>query len=130
MSSAYYISVENAPEDLDYFVNGKAVSQYARFLGEAAKELGTRSVDEFVSQDPEEAAEFIADHGGDPDEIELPEEVWYDAQVGVEWTEAMLGCLDGKESDYQNLIDDLNEYKELFYQLKEAGLRWHFSVDF
>jgi len=40
MSLAFYIAVRDAPEDLDMFVNGKAVSEHHCVVDRAAKTLG------------------------------------------------------------------------------------------
>ena len=92
--------------------------------------MGIQSADDFVSQNPEEAAAFITDHGGDPDEIDLPPENWHDAEAGLEWVRAMLDHLERKEPSLQDLIEDLNEYRELLSKLAADELRWHFSIDF
>lgn len=130
MSVAYFIAVNKAPSDLDVYVNGKAIAKYSNFLERCSKELDIASLEDYVSLDPEEAASFISDHGGDLEGIEIPEEKWFSAEEGEKWVSTMINYIVNLENAPEELLSDLNEYQDLFKKLLIYDKKWHFEVDF
>ncbi|HWL52365.1 MAG TPA: hypothetical protein VNQ90_08015 [Chthoniobacteraceae bacterium] len=126
MGAAYYIIAEHKPEEMDLFVNGKALARADQRLASAARKLGVRELLDFFSQDPEEAAEFVED----PEVLKnLPPEEWFAPADGLKTVRALLPEFLTSPEDAA-IADDLREFEGVLVRLEEAGLRWHLSVDF
>lgn len=133
MSVAIYIVAERDIDDLDTFVNGKALAHAEQEdIDTVCANSGIKSPYEYVSQDPDELRETLEEFGGDvPDE--LPDEQWFEAAEGLSWVESLMTYLAQNHDaldDQAAILEDLEEYAGVFRQLKEHGVRWHFAVDF
>jgi hypothetical protein len=80
MSVALFIVPETEIEGFDTFVNGKFIGQESdRTIDKFCKKVGVPSLYEFVSQDPDELADFIEGEGvGVSDN--LPALEWFEAE--------------------------------------------------
>jgi hypothetical protein len=124
MGAAFYIVAENKPEEMDIFVNGKALSRASTRLSSVAKKAGVRELMGFFSQNPEEAAEFV-----DDDAPALPPEQWFEPIEGLTTVRALIAHFSASPPD-SAIVDDLREFEVVLQRLKDAGLRWHLAVDF
>jgi hypothetical protein len=124
LGAALYIVAENSPEEIDLFVNGKALSRASARLASAAKKLGVREIMSFFSQNPGDAAEFMAE-----DAPALPPEQWFDPADGLVSVGALIAHFSASPTD-SAVVDDLKEFEVVLQRLKDAGLRWHLAVDF
>jgi hypothetical protein len=124
MGAALYIVAENKPEEMDLFVNGKALSKADARLSSAAMKLGVRELMSFFSQNPEEAAEFMEENAP-----ALPPAQWFDPADGLTTVKALLAHFSGSPADAA-VVGDLREFEAVLERLKAAGLRWHLAVDF
>lgn len=129
MSLAWYIVAEAEPEGLDLFVNGKAIAHVnEEALDNIFGEIGAKHLDEFVSADPDEFADFL----DDLDSVEVSDEKWFSADEGLASVNALLAhlganpdCLDNQAA----VVSDLEEYLVVLNQLKERGIKWHLAID-
>ena len=123
MGAALYIVAKDKPEEMDLFVNGKALSKGSARLSSAAKKLGVRELMGFFSQNPKEAAEFVEDASS------LPPEQWFDPVDGLATVRALISHFAPSKADTA-VVDDLREFEVVLQRLQAAGLRWHLAVDF
>jgi hypothetical protein len=136
MGAAFFIVLDRKDPGFDTMVNGKALSQDARRLEKIAKSLGIRPLEEYVSYEPDEAREMMEEMGTDPDEIddmELPEQKWYEAQEGLEWVTKIGAHIRANPSSVKNAEDvlaDLDAYRAVLEQAKSIKARWNLQVDF
>lgn len=133
MSVAYYIVPEREIEGFDHFVNGKALGHADEdILNRLCGELNVQSLLAFISQDPEELADFMED-----EDVEMPEEFaeaqWFDANAGLITVRALAAHLESNPDalkDSSDLIDDLREYEEVLARLAQEKVRWYLALDF
>jgi hypothetical protein len=133
MSVAYYIVLKDEMDGFDPFVNGKALAHAnEKALEKLCAELKIKPLTAFISQDPEELADFIAGEGMDaPDD--LPAEEWFDAEEGllvVRTLRRHLGDNPKALKDAAAICDDLAEYEAVLERLHKEGVKWHLAVDF
>src|SRR2546428_6942340 len=90
MGAAYFIVLEKKIDGLDIGMDGKGLSRHIESLDDAARQLGVRSLSEFISADPAQAADFLEGEGMDTDDIELPPLQNFAAQDGLATIKALL----------------------------------------
>jgi hypothetical protein len=133
MSTAYYIVFDHPDSDFDSFVNGKCLAHNIPTLNRICQELGVKTFDEYVSQDPEEARAMIEACGGDPDAVEIPEERWFPGQEGLDFAQQVYAYLESHPQTIKNpegVLSELQEYIHVFEQALPMGMNWHLQVDF
>ena len=131
--TALFVAFERDIPDFDPYVNGHALSDSERKLERIAKELKVTPLMNFFGQNPEEAAAFIEDEGGDPDEIDIPDEAWFDATDGLRTIETLLEHLGTNPDALPNTDGVISELKEWQTVLKRAaadGIGWHLEVEY
>ncbi len=133
MGVAIYIVTDQDVEAVDTFVNGKALGHAAEAAVDSiCAQAGLKSLYEYVSQNPEELQDLLDDLGGDmPDE--LPEEQWFKPGEGLQWAAQLATFLRANPNainDSEAIIEDLDDYAEVFEKLQEYDVQWHFAVDF
>lgn len=121
MSTAYFIVLDNDDAGFDAFVDGKLLTKHLDAVNRVATGLGLKHFEDYANQD-------LSEFGG-PD---MPP-VWFDAAEGVAWVEAVMGKL--RETplatgDDEAIIDDLEDYRRVFREAGERGLKWHLELDF
>lgn len=131
MSVAFYIVLDTEEPGFDPFVNGKAIA-HAEDLDDFCAKHDLPVLESFVSQSAEELEEML------DEEMELPEgesgdALWFDAQEGVNYVDALIAALrkdpDGIESA-ADVIDDLLEYKAVLEQAQAIEAKWRLALDF
>lgn len=130
---ALYIALEREIPEFDSYVNGHALSKEEQTLDNIARGLEVTPLMEFFSMDPEEAAGFIEDGGGDPSGIDFADEQWFDAADGLKTVEALLAHFAAKPDALPNSAEAVAELKEWRAVLQRAaadGVGWHLEVDF
>jgi hypothetical protein len=133
MSSAFFIVLDNPNPGFDTFVNGKALAQSAERLAPIAESLGLRQLDDYVSYPPDEARAMIEDMGGDPDEVDIGPEQWFEADEGLTWISRLAKHLEANPTVLKNskkVLGELEEYAEVLQKAKTVRARWHLQVDF
>jgi hypothetical protein len=132
VSVAYYIVPEREIDGFDHFVNGKALGRAnEKALVKLCKQLNVTPLTGFLSQDPDELAEFIEDEGVEVPES-LPAEEWFDASAGLETVRALLQHLASEPKALKNseaIIEDLRECEAVLARLAKENLRWHLALD-
>ncbi|MES2817543.1 MAG: hypothetical protein V4812_00965 [Pseudomonadota bacterium] len=129
MGAAIYIVPERPVSGVDEFVNGDIIATVDEVeLEELCKRLKVTSLWAFVSQNPEQFAEFF----DQPQEAEeLNAETWFEAEDGLKTVRALHGHLvthPGSLANGTALIDDLQDYEWALSALAEQGIKWHFAV--
>lgn len=136
MSAAFFIVLDNDNPGFETMVNGKFLSQDSRRLAKIAKSLGIPTLEDFVSYSPDEAREMMEMFGTEPEEIEnveLPEEKWFDPQEGLDFVARLVEHIQANPSAVKNaegVLADLLEYKNIFEQAQVINSRWKLQVDF
>jgi hypothetical protein len=133
MSVAYYIVLQSEIDGFDPFVNGKAIAHAnEKELDKLFKALNVTPLAAFLSQDPDELAEFIADQGVDAPE-DLPSEQWFTAEQGLATVRALKHHLVSNPKALKNATaigEDLAEYEAVLDRIKKEGVLWHLALDF
>ena len=127
MGAAYFIVLERKIDGLDTMMNGKSISRNIESLDEAARQLGVRPLSEFLSVNPEQAAEFMEGEGMDAGEIELPPLQQFTAQEGLVTVNALMSRT---QVQIDGLLDDLRDCERILKVAEQHGVRWHFEIDF
>lgn len=133
MSVAYYIVPEREVEDFDHFVNGKALGHADEdILNRLCEELNVQPILTFISQDPEELADFMEDEG-----IDIPEEFaetqWFEAAAGLVTVRTLIAHLESNPDaikDASALLEDLHDYESVLQRLDQEKVRWYLALDF
>ena len=131
--SALFVALEREIPNFDPYVNGDALSGAERKLERIATELNVTPLMEFFGHNPEDAAAFIDDEGGDPDEINIPDEAWFDAADGLKTADALVNYLSQHTDAIPNAVGvgaELNEWQAVLKRAADEGVRWHLEVDF
>jgi len=145
MSTAYYIVLDRKNPGFNTLVCGKSLARETGGLEGLADSLGLDSLDSYVSISPDDAMamaeEFRAmaeEVGGKvegplPEDLELPEERWFDPGEGVDYfsrlLDAVIAGAPGLKSP-DRVAADLKDFKELLEKVRSIGARWHLLVDF
>jgi hypothetical protein len=133
MGVAYFIVLEHKIEGLDTIMDGKCLAKAAEVLDAVAPQLGVRPISEFISTDPEQAAEFLEDEGADVGAIKLPPLQQFAAQEGLTTVRALMTHVQSqpqivKQAD--GVIQDLRECEHVLNIAAQHGVGWHFEIDF
>ena len=133
MGAANFIVLERKIDGLDTMMDGKSISHSSELLDAVATKLSVRPLSEFISVDPEQAADFLEGEGADVGEIELPPLQQFSAQDGLTTVQALLAHIQASPHTIQNeenLIMDLREGERILSVAAKNGVGWHFEVDF
>ena len=127
MSVAYFIVLDNEEVDFDTFVNGKAIAHASDELVEFCEKHKLKTIEDFFSQD---ASEFKDEF----DDVEMPEKevLWFNAQEGIDWATTFIEKLNSEKPKFSTVavIEDLQEYLDVFNKTKAIGAKWHLELDF
>jgi hypothetical protein len=131
MSVAWYIVTESELEDVDIFVDGKAIAHCdEKALARIYKEIGAKPLEEFLSADPAEFDDFLDDFDV---AVESTEEQWFEPHEGLASINALIKYLEANQDRLERqdqVLSDLYQYKKVLSQLQERGIRWHLALDF
>ncbi len=126
MSLAYFIVLDREDLGFDPFINGKFLAKDARRLNKAAKKLGLKRLDDFVSYEEGSAPRLLARAAGaNPTQ-------WFDPDEGAVWARTLLERFrdDPRPLKHaEGVISDLEECLVILEKAKAAGTRWHFAID-
>ncbi|MDH3256446.1 MAG: hypothetical protein OEM27_02415 [Nitrospinota bacterium] len=126
MSTAYFIVLDNEDVDFDSFVNGKFIAQEAEKINIISAKLGLKSIEDFVSQDLEDFGVESEDLGGFSSK-------WFDPSEGLEWASKIRERVlhnPGSVKNKDGILEDLNDYINVFENAKKVNAQWHFEIDF
>lgn len=135
MSVAYYIVCREEADDLDVFVNGKAVAHLEdAVIEKLCQSAAVPSLLDFISQSPEELEDFLDGEGMDAEENHnFPDEAWFTAAQGLLTVRGLLNYLRANPGTLDNsadIIEDLLEYETVLTQLEARQIAWHLALDF
>lgn len=132
MSVAYYIVLDNDAPDFDSFVNGKAVAHAIEDLNELCEQAGLPLLESFVGQSVDDIADMLGE------DIDLPEDetgehVWHTAEAGITYLDSLMDAIRNNQHGLEassDVLEDLEEYKSVLEQAKDASMKWHLALDF
>jgi hypothetical protein len=143
MSLAYYISLDLDDEEIDTFVDGKAVAHQLERLNALADQLGLVPLDSWVSMNQDDLDDLLGDEDENEDELAdlqrsaaddtLPQESWFSAEEGVAYFEALAEHLrihPDAVPDADAVLADLEDYIRVLAQAQSLQAQWHLAIDF
>lgn len=119
---SFYLELN--PKVPDLYFESKAFSKAEREIHAITDRLGLPSAFEFFS--------FAAQNDLCPPEHRETETPWFDAQVGIDWLEAVVTRVRSNPSSVPNaerLLADFSECIDVLQRAKAAGAKWHFAMD-
>jgi hypothetical protein len=134
MSVALYVVTEKGLPGFDASsVCGKALETAQNQLDALAKQLGLTPLTDFISVDPEEAADFLEGEG--IDDVIIPAEQWYDADDGLKTVQGLLAALREepgrlKKVKTERVVEDLDAIEKMLLAARKLRVRFHLAVDF
>ncbi|MFZ6655342.1 hypothetical protein [Undibacterium sp. TJN19] len=131
MSVAYYIVLDSDEANFDSFVDGKAVAHAIEDLNAICEHTGLPILESFVGQSIDDLEDMLGE------DIELPEgesgeHVWHTAEAGITYIDALMAAIRNSQHDLaalDDVLEDLQEYKNVLEQAKEADMKWHLALD-
>lgn len=135
MGAALYIALEKEVPGVDATsMRGNVLATAWDHLDAIASENGLLPLEAFMSADPDEAAEFLEDHGGASD-FDIPDEQWFDPADGLATVRGLLKLIRGDPSLMEgypiaDVTEDLESAARVLALADERKVRFHFAVDF
>lgn len=131
MGVAYYIVLDNDEPGFDTFVNGKAVAGAIDELDALCVEAGLAKLESFMGQSADDFADLLGE------DIEYPEgqedgNLWFEPQAGVELIDALMEQIEQNRDTFEapdDLLEDLEEYKQVLLRAEAIGAQWHLALD-
>lgn len=132
MGAALFIVLQREVEGVDASsVSGKFLSRNLEMLDALANQLKVEPLGNFISFNPKEVSEFLEGDGGVNDEgPSLPSERWFDPGEGLRTVAALLSSLSLTRPVNSRLVDDLKNCERVLIAAQNAGVSFHFAVDF
>ena len=131
MSVAYFVVLEEPNPGFHTYVAGNAVAKAASNIDRIARNLGLKTLDQFVNAD---LTEYFDDDEEDfHNTVADVHKVWFQADEGLDWATRLIEHIEKNPHDVHDaeaVQSDLAEYQELFKNAAESGIRWHLEVDF
>ena len=131
MTAAYFVVLEEPDPGFHTFVSGSAVAKAASNIDRIARNLGIKTLQQFVNAD---LTEFFDDDEDDfHGTVADVHNVWFDAAEGLDWATRLAEHIKKNPDDVHDaeaVQSDLAEYQELFKNAAKSGIRWHLEVDF
>jgi hypothetical protein len=131
MSVAYYIVLDNDEPGFDTFVNGKSVAHAIDEIDALCDEAGLAKLDSFMGQSADDFADLLGE------EVEFPEgqesgNLWFEPQAGVELLDALIEQVEQNRDAFDapdEVLEDLEEYKQVLLRAEAIGAQWHLALD-
>jgi hypothetical protein len=131
MSAALFITLQREIPGIDAStVSGKALSRNLDWLNQVCKQSKVRTMDELISLNPRDVAEFLRGEGEVPDGLSLPQEQWFEPEDGLRTIGALLEHSESVKATERSLLEDLRACKRVLEAAQQHHVRFHFSVDF
>ena len=111
-------------------VGGKFLSRNLEMLDALAAKLNVPTLSEFISIHPEEASQFLEGEGVSASGLLLPAEQWFGPGEGLRTIAALLNSLRSTPAVDARLLDDLESCERVLSAAQNAGVNFHFAVDF
>ena len=126
MGVAYFIALDKEDPGFETFVNGKAIARASDEIRSITEKLGVKSIDELTSFGD------LVDEFDLTDDIPEMETAWFDPQYGIDWVKAVTQYVASNRSTLKEpdgVIEELDEYRQIFQKAKAIGAKWHFELD-
>lgn len=130
MTVAYFVVLEDPDPGFSTYVGGSALAKAASNIDRIARQLGVKTMKQFVCADLAEYFDNDEDdfHGTVAD----AHEVWFEASEGLDWATRVAAHVESNPDDVHDaeaVLSDLIEYQQLFKNAADAGISWHLEVD-
>jgi len=130
VGAALFIVLQREAKGVDASsVGGKFLSRNLEMLDELAKKLNVKALGDLISINPEEASEFLEGEGLSADGLSLPSEKWFEPGEGLRTVRALLRSQQSAQAD-PRLLEDLKSCEQVLMAAEQAGVNFHFAVDF
>ena len=133
MGVAYFIVLDRKIRGLDTGMDGKLLAAAAPSLDAMAEELKVRPLSEFISVDPEQAADFIESEGVGSEGSGLPPLRQFPAGEGLTTVRALTAHLQARPAavkEAEGVLRDLSACERILSTAAQHGVKWHLEVDF
>ena len=133
MGVAYFIVLDRKIRGLDTVMDGKMLAAAAPSLDVIATELQVRPLSEFISLDPEQAADFLESEDAGSGGADVPPLRQFSAHEGLATVRALLAHLQAKPAavkQAENMLRDLRDCERILSTAAQHGVKWHLEVDF
>lgn len=132
MGDAIFIALEHEIPDFDANVTATALAQSVDALVDVADQLDVRPLADFFSQSEEDMAAFMdSDEMELDDEVDVPEEQWFDAAEGLNTIRSMIDYFAEHPQEAEAaVVADLKAFEKVLAQADERHIRWHLEVEF
>ena len=118
----YYVELNPTIPDADF--ESSAFPKASEQLEAIAERLGLPSHFELFS--------YAAQNDLSPPEHQETQPPWHDAQVGIDWLEAVSKHIRSDPASVPNanrLLSDFSQCSNILRRAKTAGAKWHFAMD-
>jgi hypothetical protein len=133
MGLALYVTLERGVPGLELLMGGKHLARAQPVLDGFAKRNGLTSLEAVYSCSPEEEADAMEFHGGNPAEFSIPPEQWFDAIDGLRTVRALLPFVRENPARFQDangVLGDLEDMEQILAAAEKHGVRFHMAYDF
>jgi hypothetical protein len=131
MGAALFIVLQREVEGVNASsVGGKFLSRNMEMLDALANKLKVEPLGNLISINPKEASEFLEGEGVNDEGLSLPPERWFDPGEGLRTVTALLTSLSSTQSVDARLLEDLKSCERVLTAAQNAGVSFHFAVDF
>ncbi|KGF71553.1 hypothetical protein DO97_17660 [Neosynechococcus sphagnicola sy1] len=131
MGVAYYIAFNKEELAVD-FTDGKSVARAIDDLNRLAEELGVKPLEAFMGQSVDDIAdmlgeEIVVEDGSDGAAS------WFDPVEGIAVLDALILALQSDPKrlmSSQDVVEDLQSYKDALLAADTHKAKWHLAIDF
>ncbi|HET9839750.1 MAG TPA: hypothetical protein VFR84_16100 [Candidatus Angelobacter sp.] len=131
MGAALFIVLQKEVQGVDASsVGGKFLARNLEMLDALAAKLRVRAFGEFISVNPEEAADFAEGEGVNASGLSFPAEQWFDPEDGLLTVRTLLNYVSSASPGDSRLLQDLTDCERVLTSAQLAGTKFHLAVDF
>jgi hypothetical protein len=120
----YYLTFDNSEPGFDACFESCGFANSSEELEAIERQLGLKNHFEFFS--------YAGQAHLFPLGSEEAETLWFSAQEGIDWLEAMLTCIRENPSsvrESEQLTEDLSNCRDILLKVNGIGAKWHFEMD-
>jgi hypothetical protein len=129
MGVSMFVVVDNPPADFDAFINGRGLAAHLDGLETEAERLDLVPLTSFLSMSMGDV-EAVLDDFEVPDEANSLGDEWFPPDAGLRTVRGLKGAIEsGQIPAGDDLRDDLARLEEVLIRAKDAGLRFHLSME-
>jgi hypothetical protein len=131
MGVAYFIEFDNEELEVD-FTDGKSVANAMDDLNALAKDIGIKSLEEFMGQSMDDIGDML-DEDIEMDDGSDGAALWFEPKEGISVLERLVAELRANPKRLKSsaaVIEDLESYITALKVAEQNGAKWHLAIDF